>query len=46
MPRLYDYDKFQRYLFELESALSLVGIRDCQDLQDQTQLSAAIYALL
>jgi hypothetical protein len=43
---LYDYDKFQRYLFELESALSLIGIRDCQDLQADTQLSAAIYALL
>ena len=46
MPSLYDYDEFQRYLFELESALSLIGIRDCQDLQDHTQLSAAIYALL
>jgi hypothetical protein len=46
MPTLYDHDKFQQYLFELESALSLIGIRDCQDLQDHTQLSAAIYALL
>jgi len=46
MPTLYDHDKFQQYLFELESALSLIGIRDCQDLQDHNQLSAAIYALL
>lgn len=46
MPSLYDYDEFQRCLFELESALSLIGIRDCQDLQEHTQLSAVIYALL
>jgi hypothetical protein len=46
MSSLYDYDEFQRYLFELESALSLIGIRDCQDLQDRTQLSAVIYTLL
>ena len=46
MSSLYNYDKFQGYLFELESALSLIGMRDCQDLQDQTQLSAVIYALL
>jgi hypothetical protein len=46
MPSLYDYDKFQRCLFELESELSLIGIRKCHDLQADTQLSAAIYALL
>lgn len=46
MPSLYDHDKFQSYLFELESALCRVGIRDCQDLQADTQLSAAIYALI
>jgi hypothetical protein len=46
MTSLYDHDKFQRYLFELESALSLIGIRNCQDLQDQGQLSAVIYSLL
>lgn len=46
MPTLYDHEKFQQYLFELESALSLIGTRDCQDLQDYTQLSAVIYALL
>jgi hypothetical protein len=46
MPSLYEYDKFQRYLFELESELSLIGISECQDLQADTQLSAAIYALL
>jgi len=45
MPTVYDYNKFQRYLFELESALSLIGIRDCQDLQDHAQLRAVIYAL-
>jgi len=33
-------------LFELESALSGIGLRDCNDLQDTTQLSAAIYCLL
>src|ERR1019366_1378735 len=37
---------FQAYLFELESALSLVGIRDCDDLRDASQLGAVIYALL
>jgi hypothetical protein len=46
MPSLYDHDKFQSYLFELESALSRIGIRDCQDLHSDTQLSAAVYALL
>jgi hypothetical protein len=46
MPNLYDYDKFQRYLFELESALSLVGIRECQNLKAETQPSAAVYALI
>jgi hypothetical protein len=46
MQSLYDYEKFQRYLFELESALSLIGIRDCSDMRDDTQLSAVIYALL
>jgi len=46
MPSLYDQDKFQSFLFELESALSCIGIRDCQDLHAETQLSAAIYALL
>jgi hypothetical protein len=33
MPSLYDYDTFQSYLFELESALSRIGLRDCQDLK-------------
>jgi hypothetical protein len=46
MPSLYDHDKFQRYLFELESELSLIGIRECRNLQADTQLSAAIYSLL
>jgi hypothetical protein len=46
MPSLYDSERFQRCLFELESALSLIGIRDCQDLQADTQLCAAIYILL
>jgi hypothetical protein len=46
MQTLYDYDKFQRCLFELESALTLIGIRDCQNLQDHTQRSAVIFALL
>lgn len=46
MQTLYDYEKFQSYLFELESALSAIGIRDCEDLQVKTQLSAAIYCLL
>lgn len=46
MPSLYNHDNFRAYLFELESALCLVGLRDCQDLQADTQLSAVIYALL
>lgn len=46
MPTLYDYDTFQSYLFELESALSRIGLRDCQDLKANTQLSAAVYTLL
>jgi hypothetical protein len=46
MSSLYDYDEFQKCLFELESALSFIGLRDCKDLQDYTQLSAATYALL
>src|ERR1035438_1603734 len=46
MPSLYDYDSFKSYLFELESALSRIGLRDCQDLKANTQLSAAVYALL
>jgi hypothetical protein len=46
MPTLYDYEKFQDYLFELESALLEVGIRDCEDLQAKTQLSAVVYCLL
>ena len=46
MPSLYDHDNFQSYLLELESALSRVGFRDCQDMHADTQLSAAIYALL
>jgi hypothetical protein len=41
MRSLYGYDKFQRYVFELESELSLIGISECQDLQADTQLSAA-----
>jgi hypothetical protein len=46
MSSLYDYETFQSYLFELESALSRIGLRDCQDLKADTQLSASIYALL
>jgi hypothetical protein len=46
MATLYDHEKFQSYLFELESALSTVGIRDCKDLHSTTQLAAAIYCLL
>lgn len=46
MSSLYNYDTFQSYLFELESALSRIGQRDCQDLKSNTQLSAAIYSLL
>jgi len=46
MSSLYDYDTFLSYLFELESALSRIGLQDCQDLKADTQLSAAIYALL
>jgi hypothetical protein len=46
MPSLYDFNKFQSYLFELESALCLVGLRDCRDLQDDSQLGASIYSLL
>jgi hypothetical protein len=46
MASLYDYDKFLEYLFELESQLSRVAIRDCEDLQAKTQLSASIYCLL
>lgn len=42
----YDYDKFQTCIYELESALCLIGIRDCADMQDRTQLSAAIFTLL
>jgi len=43
---LFDHDRFLSCLFELESALSRIGIRECQDLHANTQLSAAIYALL
>ena len=46
MSTLYDHEKFQSYLFELESALSAVGIRDCEDLHSTTQLAAAVYCLL
>lgn len=46
MPSLFDYEKFQAHLFELESALSLTAMRDCQSLHADSQLSAAIYALL
>lgn len=46
MPTLYDHDKFLTYLFELESALLLIGQRDCKGLHAETQLSAAIYVLL
>jgi len=43
---LYDYEKFQSYLFELESVLSGIGLRDCEDLHATTQLAAAVYCLL
>ena len=46
MVNLYDQDKYLSYLFELESALSNVGIRDCQDLDAKTQMSASIFTLL
>jgi len=46
MPNLYDYDKFQSYLFELESALSLASLKKCRGLEEDTPISAAIYALL
>ncbi len=46
MPSLYNHDRFQKCLFELESALSLIGIRDCQDLRIDSQLSAVVYSLL
>jgi hypothetical protein len=43
---LYDYEEFQSYLFELESALSTVGIRDCEGLRSPTQLAAAVCCML
>ena len=46
VPTLYDHDKFLTYLYELESALSLIAQRDCKGLHAETQLSAAIYVLL
>jgi hypothetical protein len=46
MAALYEYDRFQSYLFELESALSRVGISDCGDMHASTQLSAAIFCRL
>src|ERR1043166_4549552 len=46
MSTLYDHEKFQSYLFELESALSTIGIRDCANLQAKTQLTAIVYSLL
>ena len=46
MPNLYDYDEFQSYLFELESALSLASLKKCRGLEEDTPISAAIYALL
>ena len=45
MPTLYNYEEFLSYLFELESALSGVGMRDCENMQATTQLSASIYCL-
>jgi hypothetical protein len=46
MPSLYDRDQFLACLLELESALSLIAHEKCQDLQAETQTSAAIFALL
>jgi hypothetical protein len=46
MPTLFDHEKFRAYLFEIESALSMTAQRDCEGLRAETQLSAAIYALL
>jgi hypothetical protein len=43
---LYDHEQFQSYLFELESALSTIGIRDCEDLHSASPLAAAVYCLL
>jgi len=46
MRNLYDHARFQKYLFELESALCSTAQRECEGLHADTQLSAAIYAFL
>jgi hypothetical protein len=46
MTTLYGYESFRSYLFELESALSNIGVRDCENLHATTQLAAAVYCLL
>lgn len=46
MLAIFNNNKFHRYLYELESALSFVGIRDCADMKDDSQLSAVIFAFL
>jgi hypothetical protein len=46
MAVLYEYDRFQSYLFELEAALARVGVSDCADMHATNQLSAAIFCLL
>jgi len=43
---MYSYENFLAYLFELESALAYVGIRDCEDMQATTQVCASIFCLL
>lgn len=46
MAGIYDREQFLACIFELESALSLIAHEQCDDLQDQTQTSAAIFALI
>jgi hypothetical protein len=36
MSALFENNKFYTYLFELESAISFVGIRDCADMKDDS----------
>lgn len=45
MPTLYEYESFQSFLFELESALARIGFGACDDMHAKTQLSAAIFCL-
>jgi hypothetical protein len=46
MTSLDNKERFLEYIYELESALSATAVRDCQGLHAETQLSAAVYALL